>query len=461
MQRFPRTGKKRQGRAMDRRSVLKLGAAVSAGGVLAPLLAACGPSSDDPSDAPGTATITLISVGGDPRQVPALAQAFDDFGVEHPDIAWDIRAIPGGGPEWDRSARTVITAGEPVDLVMINGQQLRGWVRDGLLADLGADPALATVLERVPERFHLGGAGEPATRVLPLALSWGVHTTGLFYNKALLDEAGLAVPTTFADLQAAVEPLAELGAAPLVHCCGDVIFNQMLITWILPMIAERTGVDALEFAEQTVRGEIGYDSPEWLEAYGILAELSTSGVLLAGSAAAGYAAMQQLMLQGKAAMTYNGSWLLPELAAGTPSVPFDLHIAPPATIDGATRARPILAWSGFAIPAAASTSRDDVAAFLEFASRPDVDRGVVAGLQAYSPIAESNAAIEDPLVLEFLPMFEDAITPLDWLWEPEITAELDSQVQALVGGSTDPAAVGRAVQAVSDGLRSSGRSYYP
>jgi len=460
MRGMPRRGQQRWARAMDRRSVLKLGAALSAGAVMAPWAAACGPAGDDPAADAGDATITLITVGGDPRQVPALAQVFDDFGAEHPEVAWDFRAITGGGPEWDRSARTMVTAGEPVDLLMINGQQLRGWIRDGLLADLGADPALAEVLTRVPERFHLAGPDEDTTRVLPLAVTWGVHTTGLFYNKALLDQAGLDVPRTFGDLRASVEPLGRLGAAPLVHCSGDVIFNEMLVTWILPMIAERAGVDPLEFAERTVRGEVGYDSPEWLEAYALLADLSTSGVLLAGSAATGYAAMQQLLLQGKAATTYNGSWMLPELIAGTPSVDFELHIAPPPTIDGATRARPLLAWSGFAIPAEAGTSRDSVVAFLEYASRPDVDASVVAGLQVYSPIAESNAAIEDPLVLEFQPMFEDAITPLDWLWEPEITAELDSQVQALVAGTTDPVAVGQAVQRVADGLRSSGRSYF-
>jgi arabinogalactan oligomer/maltooligosaccharide transport system substrate-binding protein len=233
----------------------------------------------------------------------------------------------------------------------------------------------------------------------------------------------------------------------------------MLITWVLPMIAERAG-DPLAFAERTIRGEIGYDSPEWLEAFGILADLSSTGVLLAGSGATGYAAMQQLMLQGKAAMTYNGSWLLPELTAGTPTVPFELHVAPPPTIEGAVRARPILAWSGFALPAQAAGSRDSVYAFLEYASRPEVDKAVVAGIQAYSSIPESNVAIDDPLVQEFLPMFEDAITPLDWLWEPEITAELDSQVQALVNGDTDPAAAGKAVQGVAEGLRSAGRSYY-
>ena len=106
-------------------------------------------------------------------------------------------------------------------------------------------------------------------------------------------------------------------------------------------------------------------------------------------------------------------------------------------------------------------SQDAVYAFLEYASRPEIDQAVVAGLQVYSPISESNVAIEDPLAQEFLPMFEDAITPMDWLWEPEITAELDSQIQALVNGDTDPATVGTAVQAVADGLRASGRSYYP
>jgi ABC-type glycerol-3-phosphate transport system substrate-binding protein len=183
--------------------------------------------------------------------------------------------------------------------------------------------------------------------------------------------------------------------------------------------------------------------------------------MLEGSAAADYATMQQLVLQGKAAMTYNGSWLLPELLAGSPSVAFDLHVAPPPTVEGAERPRPILAWTGIGLPADGGTSRENVRAFLEYASQPEVDQAVVEGLQSYSPIPESNVAIENEVAQEFLPMFDDAITPLDWLWEPEITAELDSQVQALVRGDADPASVGSAVEAVAQELRDSGRSYYP
>ena len=112
-------------------------------------------------------------------------------------------------------------------------------------------------------------------------------------------------------------------------------------------------------------------------------------------------------------------------------------------------------------PAAAARRRDAAYAFLEYASRPEVDREITAGTQTYSPIPESNATIANAVAREFLPLFDDAISPLDWLWEPEITAEIDSQVQALVKGTTDPSSAGGAVQAVAADLRSNGRSYYP
>ena len=150
-----------------------------------------------------------------------------------------------------------------------------------------------------------------------------------------------------------------------------------------------------------------------------------------------------------------------EQLAGAPSVPFDLHVAPPPLVEGASRPRPILSWAGIAVPATAAANREAVDAFLEYASQPGIDRSIVEGLQVYSPIAASNGAITNEVAQEFLPMFENAITPLDWLWEPEITAEIDSQVQGLVKGATDPRSAAQAVEAVAQGLHASGRSYYP
>ena len=451
-------------RRLGRRDVLKLGAAIAAGAAVSPLVAGCGgpgrsPAPADAASGAISGPITLLTGGGDPTAEPALKRVYDDFRAQHPGIEWDMRALPGGGPEWDRLARAALAAGEPVGLVMINGQQVRGWVRDGLLADLGSDPQMADVLARVPERFHLGGSGEETTRAFPLALTRGIDTTGLYYNKALLDRASLQPPGSIDDLKGMVGPLAALGVAPLVHCSGDVFFNQILVTWLLPMIAERAG-DPISFVERTIRGEVAYDSPEWLETFQTIADLRTSGVLLEGSGATDYLAMQQLLLQGKAAMTFNGTWMLPAIRSGTPSAEFDLHVVPPPLVDGATTPRPILAWAGFAMPATPAANRDAVYAFLEYASRPEVDREVVEGIQAYSPIEASNDGVEDEVAQEFMPMFETAITSLDWLWEPEVTAEIDSQVQAIVNGATEPRSAGAAVEAVAQDLRSSGRSYY-
>jgi arabinogalactan oligomer / maltooligosaccharide transport system substrate-binding protein len=462
----------------SRRDVLKLGTAIAAGGTIAPLLAACATQASNgattlaPSAGGSVATsvaptgaylggpITVLAEGGDPTIEPALKKVFDDFRALNPAVSWDIRPISGLGPEFDRLGRAEMESGEPVGLVVIDGLFVRAWTRDGLLADLGADPRMTEVLGRVPEQFHLGGLGQTSARAFPLALSKGVQTTGLYYNKALLGQAGLEVPRTIADLKAMVKPLAALGVAPLVHCSGDAPFNPLLVMWLLPMIAERSG-DPLAFVERTIKGQVGYDSPEWIEAFQTIADLRTSGVLLAGSGAADYATMQLLFLEGKAAMTYNGTWLLPPLRAATPTVPFELHVGPLPLVDGATQARSIVSWAGFAMPAKAAASRDGVYAFLEYASRPEVDAAVVQGLQTYSPIAASNVGIHDPVAREFLPMFDDAITSLNWLWEPEIDAEIGDQVQALVKGGTDAASVGKAVEAVAKELRSTGRSYYP
>jgi arabinogalactan oligomer / maltooligosaccharide transport system substrate-binding protein len=455
---------------LDRREVLKLGAFVAAGGALAPLLAACsapsgseGASVASKSGSNGLAlsgSITALVEGGDPSAEPVLRKVYDDFKALHPAVEWDIRALPGLGPEWDRLARAALASGEPVGLVMLDGLFVRAWARDGLLADLGADSRMGDVLARVPERFHLAGLGETSARAFPLALSRGVETTGLYYNKALLDRAGLETPKSFADLKAMVKPLAALGVAPLVHCSGDASFNPLLVMWVLPMIAERGG-DPVAFVESTIKGETRYDSPEWIEAFQTIADLRTSGVLLKGSGATDYATMQLLFLQGKAAMTYNGSWMLPQIQGGTPTVAFELHVAPLPVVDGSSKAHSIVAWGGFALPAKAAASRDSVFAFLEYASRAEVDKAVVEGLQCYSPIPESNVGIHDPVAREFLPMFDDAITSLNWLWEPEIDAEMSDQVQALVKGDTDPTSVGKAIEAVAEELRSSGRSYYP
>jgi len=56
--------------------------------------------------------------------------------------------------------------------------------------------------------------------------------------------------------------------------------------------------------------------------------------------------------------------MLGQIRSGTAPRAFDLHIAPPPLIDGATRPRPILSWGGYALPAKGGRSREAVYEFL-------------------------------------------------------------------------------------------------
>ena len=91
----------------------------------------------------------------------------------------------------------------------------------------------------------------------------------------------------------------------------------------------------------------------------------------------------------------------------------------------------------------------------------EVIKRAVAGCDGVlTVLLASNSGITDPIARELAPWFKDGIAPLNWFWEPEITTEIENQVQALVKGEALPEAAADAVQAKADQLRREGRSYF-
>jgi raffinose/stachyose/melibiose transport system substrate-binding protein len=369
----------------------------------------------------------------------------------------DVRALPTD-IQWDRVARTTLSAGEQVDLVNINGLFMRAWVRDNLLDDLSTHPQLTGPLGSVDQAFLAAQADDPRHPFgLPLLHASPAHVTALFYNKALLDKAGLQPPKTLADMQAMVQPLKALGAVPLVHPSGEASWNPLLVMWIQPMLVNNR---PLEFTQQTLKGEVKYNGPEWIQTFEIIATLSRDGVLGSGSGGLGMDAAYQLFNQGRAAMLYTGSWSLPPLTGGVNAGGgVDLHTTGLPLVGNAAKAQPLIASNSYAV-AASSKNKEAALRWLTYLADPVVDSQLAEELQAFSPMPASNRGIKDPIAQELAPWFKDGIAPLNWFWEPEITTEIGNQVQALVKGEVQPAAAGDAVQAMADALRREGRSYF-
>jgi len=433
-----------------RRSAWLLG-----GAALASLLEACtvAPAAPPAVSTPMATKLVFLDVGNmDTPEAAPRKQVLTDFMARNPDVTIDARALPSD-IQWDRVARTTVSAGEQVDLLNINGLFIRAWVRDNLLDDLSTHSQLTASFGSVDPSFLAAQSDDPRHPfALPVIHASPVHVTALFYNKALLDKAGLQPPRTLADMKAMVQPLKAVGAVPLVHPAGEVSWNPLLVMWIQPMLVNN---QPMEFTQKVLQGDGKYNGPEWIKTFETIANLSSDGVLAPGSGALGVDATYQLFNQGKAAMLYSGSWSLPALTSGMRAGGgIDLHVTGLPLLANAPKAQPLIAFNAYAI-AAASKNKDAMVKWLTYAADPEVDAHLAETLQA-----ASNSGIKDPIARELAPWFKDGIAPLNWFREPEITTEIENQVQALVKGEAQPKAAADAVQAKADQLRREGRSYF-
>ena len=219
-----------------RRTLMRRSAWLLGGGALASLLEACAvaPAAPPAVSTPMATKLVFLDVGNmDTPEAAPRKQVLTDFMARNPDVTIDVRALPSD-IQWDRVARTTVSAGEQVDLLNINGLFIRSWVRDNLLDDLATHSQLTASFGNVDPSFLAAQSNDPRHPfALPVIHASPVHVTALFYNKALLDKAGLQPPRTLADMKAMVQPLKAIGALPLVHPAGEVSWNPLLVMWML------------------------------------------------------------------------------------------------------------------------------------------------------------------------------------------------------------------------------------
>jgi raffinose/stachyose/melibiose transport system substrate-binding protein len=139
------------------------------------------------------------------------------------------------------------------------------------------------------------------------ALPFEFNIEGVWYNKKIFRDNGIAVPTTYTQLVAAaaalkakdIQPFAASGIQgwPLTRLVGNLIFGQL-------------GGDAMT---KIKTGKAKLTDPAYVAAAQKVADLGAKGYFGEGVASLDYGPAEDLFLQGKAAMFYMGSWILGEL----------------------------------------------------------------------------------------------------------------------------------------------------
>ncbi|MFD2795285.1 ABC transporter substrate-binding protein [Promicromonospora vindobonensis] len=271
---------------------------------VATLLAACGGSADQEEQAE---SITFWTPQSTPERVAAQEAVAASF-TEQSGIKVDV--VPLAAADQDQALVTGAASGEVPDVILAGASQITSWQAQGLLDTDVVQDAMGTLDPATFNENALGAVtvqGDGAGTVAAVPSDGWVHL--IAYRTDLLEEAGVEVPSTVAELAEAATTVKEE-----LDVTGIALGTQS---------GTASGTEGIESIFQSAGcelvsdGEVTIDAPGCTEAAGHFKELRDSSV--AGdydveSARAAYMA-------GDAAMLLFSTHILDELANLDEAVP--------------------------------------------------------------------------------------------------------------------------------------------
>lgn len=232
---------------------------------------------------------------GTAEAVQRYARMFEE---EHPDIKVNVEWIPG---DYNTKLYTALLSGSSTPDVFETGVNFdENMIEQGYLALLDD-----LFTEEIKEDFVEVALNQGTINGSVYAIKELIDTGAIYYNKKMLDEAGLEVPKTFEELLVAAEKLTKNGVKGLfIGNDGGSAWGDLLIFASgVPDLVSADGTDFLP------------DNPKYrdktITALTALRDLNRSGHLLLG-APADWGDPSSL-LYGLTAMKWGGLWDFPIL----------------------------------------------------------------------------------------------------------------------------------------------------
>lgn len=159
---------------------------------------------------PGVEVLHWWTSGGEASALNVLKE-----NLAGQDIAWNDMPVAGGGGEQAMTAlRARVTSGNPPTAVQMLGFDIQDWAAEGALGNLNDVAAAEGWDAVVPAALQEFSKYEGNWIAAPV----NVHSTNwVWANKAVLDELGIAQPTTWEELIAAMEAVEASGKVALAH----------------------------------------------------------------------------------------------------------------------------------------------------------------------------------------------------------------------------------------------------
>lgn len=261
----------------------------------------------------------------------------DNFTKSHPNVSFEVESYPD--QPYQQKMKLYATAGQLPEM-------FKYWSFSTLLKPL-VDSNLVRPLNRADfaDIPYLPGALDSNVYNGKL---YGIPVTAdmwfIYYNKSLMDKAGVAIPTTIGALMDSIPKFKAQGIIPVATDGKD--------GWPLSItydnIVERiTG--SFDSVRQAMARKIKFTDPEFVQAAQILQNMAKAGLFQSDLVTSDYGASRNLFGQEKAAMYLMGSWELGLVSDKSFSQNFRDNVAVakfPVLASGKGKPNDLVAWYG-------------------------------------------------------------------------------------------------------------------
>ncbi|MGW6282540.1 ABC transporter substrate-binding protein [Kribbella sp. NPDC055071] len=421
---------------------------------VAAAIALAGCSSGTESSASGPVTLTWW--GWNAFNSP---QAIKDFEAANPSIKVTYKQYAYN--DYVTALRPGLSSGKGPDVFQVqpgdlttNFGPLAVPVEDRVAKDLGQDWA---------GKFNPEGLSQLQVDKKQVALPAYMSAAGLiYYNKKLLDQYGVSVPTDFDQWKQACATLKAHNVKCLAHGAKDAWVNLDVYLSLINSIAPGKVYDA-------IGGKASWTDPEFVQAMKAWSELFTSGIIPAGATAATeYPDAQTTFLEDKAAFIALGTWNTPATMTKTGQV--DAQKTVTRKIDGLFLSAPFPAPiaggtptklfggpdNGFAV-SAKSSQQDAAFKFLEFLTAGDGQKIQAAGgnIPAITSVKVATTDVINPSQVADIEGQQQALTSLIGARQipySDLSTALGDALSAVAAGTSSPEDALKKVQSASQSV---------
>lgn len=330
---------------------------------------------------------------------------------------------------------TAVLGGEGPDVVSVDSAWNAGLAASGITSDV------TDKFSAISDQFFDGPVASGNYLGVQYAVPWYTNNVGLYYNKGLLDAAGVTPPTTWDELVSTSKALTSGDQYGLM--VGANSFGAF--TWF--PFAFQNGAQLISDDGKTAE----FGSAAGLEAWQFYSDLYLTDKVIPEDIKAATTAWDQVFapfIQGRTAMLFCGDWATAAIATGNPDI--DFAVAPlPAGKEAAT----VIGGYNLAIPKTASNA-DAAWDFINWMTAQEQEWILQSykRIQARTDIVDTEYASSDPILQVFINQAPDGkfrATVPAW-GEIEQTILADAWDSVILGQASPADALSKAVDQTNE-----------